>query len=118
MAKKSKEVLSAEGRDIKDILSAAKQKEHAFALFHGKDDLIFKAHKTKSRSQMRQACKAEGASQKGAVGFLQYDGTLISMVVSEPSDPSASAALMQLWRHAFVARTCPTRKTSEASGYA
>ena len=93
MAKKSKSELAAEGKEIKEILSAAKQTPHSFALFHGPDDLIFHAHKTKSKSQMRQLCKADGASQKGAVGMLDGSaGTVIDLVVEDPDSTPANFA--------------------------
>ncbi|MEW9921874.1 hypothetical protein AB2B41_19880 [Marimonas sp. MJW-29] len=91
--KKSKSELAAEAKEIKEILAASKQKPHSFALFHGPDDLIFHAHKTKSKSQMRQLCKADGASQKGAVGMLDgAAGTVIDLIVEDPDSTPANFA--------------------------
>lgn len=92
MAKKSKSELAAEGKEIGAVLSAARQAPHNFALFVGKDDLIFKAHKSKTKSAMRQLAKADGATNKGAVGTLESKGKLVDLIVEDPDSTPANFA--------------------------
>ncbi len=92
MAKKSTAELAAEGKEIKPLLKACALTPHNFALFVGPDDLIFHAHKTKTGSALRKMCKDDGSSNKGAVGQLALNGTVVDMIVEDPdSTPSQFA---------------------------
>ncbi|MEP1198229.1 hypothetical protein [Tateyamaria sp.] len=84
MARKPKAELEAEGAEIADIIAAARRVDHNFALFLGKDDFIFKAHRLKKTSVMRRLAKAEGAGVKGAVGVLRVKGKQIELEVDDP----------------------------------
>ncbi|MDP5216560.1 hypothetical protein Q5Y75_04970 [Ruegeria sp. 2205SS24-7] len=90
MAKKSKSELAAEAKEVATIIAAARKVRHNFALFHGKDDLIFKAHKSKNKSACRKMAKDEGAGAKGAVGALEVDGKIANLFVEDPDSTPAN----------------------------
>jgi hypothetical protein len=86
LAKKSKSELAAEGKTIKALLGVAKNARLNFALFVGPDGLIFHADKVKGPGQLKKLCKAEKSTNKGAMGGLDVKGTLIDLVVDDPTD--------------------------------
>lgn len=92
MAKKTPSALKEEGKAAAAILTAARKSRHNFALFHGKDDLIFKADKLKNKSAVRQMAKAEGATAKGAVGALEVKGKVVDLIVEDPESTPANFA--------------------------
>ncbi|MCL6285561.1 hypothetical protein M3P21_18685 [Ruegeria sp. 2012CJ41-6] len=92
MAKKSKSELAAEAKEAATIIAAARKIRHNFALFHGKDDLIFKAHKSKNKSACRKMAKDDGAGAKGAVGALEVDGKIANLIVEDPDSTPANFA--------------------------
>ncbi|MEP1353233.1 MAG: hypothetical protein ABJX32_06030 [Tateyamaria sp.] len=61
MANKTQSVLAEEGKAVGTILTVRKA-EHNFEQFHGKDDLLLTAHKTKNKSAVRQMVNAEAFS--------------------------------------------------------
>ena len=102
MAKKSKSELAEEGKAISETLKAARKAPHNFALFHGKDDLIFVAHRTKNKSAVRQIAKSEGATAKGAVGALLVNGKVADLIVEDPDSTPANFA--KVFRKFLIAR--------------
>ncbi len=83
MAKKTKAELVAEGKALKPLLAAMKQKPHNFALLIGTEDLFLELDKRKAPSALKRIAKTAGGGNKGATGEASVKENILVLQCEE-----------------------------------